>query len=92
MNVSHRAAHGWVYAATVKHGEQASDPPSEGRVRIHIPRCFCESKVGGKVLGKNPTLSVEALMLCDFFQTPEGKDAFSKNFFVFFRGRTMAHY
>ena len=32
MNVSHRAAHGWVYAATVKHGEQASDPPSEGWV------------------------------------------------------------
>ena len=30
VNVSHRAAHGWVYAATVKHGEQASDPPSEG--------------------------------------------------------------
>ena len=32
VNVSHRAAHGWVYAATVKHGEQASDPPSEGKV------------------------------------------------------------
>jgi len=32
VNVSHRAAHGWVYAATVKHGEQASDPPSEGWV------------------------------------------------------------
>eukprot|EP00438_Fugacium_kawagutii_P014847 Skav234821 [mRNA] locus=scaffold69:861037:866226:- [translate_table: standard] len=30
VNVSHRANHGWVYAATVKHGEQASDPPSEG--------------------------------------------------------------
>ena len=34
VNVSHRAAHGWVYAATVKHGEQASDPPSEGAVVV----------------------------------------------------------
>lgn len=32
VNVSHRAAHGWVYAATVKHGEQAHEPPSEGWV------------------------------------------------------------
>ncbi|CAE8605426.1 unnamed protein product [Polarella glacialis] len=32
VNVSHRAAHGWVYAATVKHGESANEPPSEGWV------------------------------------------------------------
>ena len=32
VNVSHRAAHGWVYAATVKHGDQAHEPPSEGWV------------------------------------------------------------
>lgn len=32
VNVSHRAAHGWVYAATVQHGEQASEPPAEGWV------------------------------------------------------------
>ena len=32
VNVSHRAAHGWVYAATVKHGDQANEPPSEGWV------------------------------------------------------------
>lgn len=32
VNVSHRAAHGWVYAATVQHGEQAGEAPSEGWV------------------------------------------------------------
>jgi hypothetical protein len=31
VNVSHRAAHGWVYAATVKIGEN-NDPPAEGWV------------------------------------------------------------
>ena len=87
MNVSHRAAHGWVYAATVKHGEQASDPPSEGLAETHIPRCFC-SFVHQKWRQngwKNPTFSLEALMLCDFFQTPEGKDPFFK-IFLFFSG------
>lgn len=32
VNVSHRAAHGWVYAATVQHGTEASEPASEGWV------------------------------------------------------------
>lgn len=32
VNVSHRAAHGWVYAATVQHGNEASEPTSEGWV------------------------------------------------------------
>lgn len=32
VNVSHRAAHGWVYAATVNHGEMANEPPTEGWV------------------------------------------------------------
>jgi len=32
VNVSHRAAHGWVYAATVQHGNEATEPASEGWV------------------------------------------------------------
>jgi len=33
VNVSHRAAHGWVYAATVKIGENSNnEPPAEGWV------------------------------------------------------------
>lgn len=32
VNVSHRAAHGWVYAATVNHGDMANEPPTEGWV------------------------------------------------------------
>ncbi|CAJ1448654.1 unnamed protein product [Effrenium voratum] len=32
VNVSHRAAHGWVYAATVKHGDAISEDASEGWV------------------------------------------------------------
>mmetsp|Transcript_94868 Transcript_94868/g.306258 ORF Transcript_94868/g.306258 Transcript_94868/m.306258 type:complete len:751 (-) Transcript_94868:196-2448(-) len=32
VNVSHRAAHGWVYAATVQHGNEANEPASEGWV------------------------------------------------------------
>eukprot|EP00419_Tripos_fusus_P006931 CAMPEP_0172685218 /NCGR_PEP_ID=MMETSP1074-20121228/20082_1 /TAXON_ID=2916 /ORGANISM="Ceratium fusus, Strain PA161109" /LENGTH=736 /DNA_ID=CAMNT_0013504323 /DNA_START=26 /DNA_END=2236 /DNA_ORIENTATION=+ len=32
VNVSHKAAHGWVYAATVQHGSEAQEPASEGWV------------------------------------------------------------
>mmetsp|Transcript_12272 Transcript_12272/g.25924 ORF Transcript_12272/g.25924 Transcript_12272/m.25924 type:complete len:726 (-) Transcript_12272:66-2243(-) len=32
VNVSHRAAHGWVYAATVQQGGESSEPSSEGWV------------------------------------------------------------
>merc|ERR1712039_915144 len=32
VNVSHRAAHGWVYAATVQHGTEANEPSGEGWV------------------------------------------------------------
>merc|ERR1719219_3112421 len=32
VNVSHRAAHGWVYAATVQPGSEAQEPASEGWV------------------------------------------------------------
>jgi len=46
VNVSHRAAHGWVYAATVKHGEQANEPPSEGWVPQAVAKRVSLCRVG----------------------------------------------